>query len=250
MSQVITCPKCDKKLALRDELKGRALICPQCKGRFTAPADGPQPATDGFGATSGEAHSPGGSAMAFLDNLAPATGLVTAKTVAKTLAPARASAGGGGPAASAATRVAAGRAKQKEDQTMMIYIGTGIAVTVLVVILIAAALMKKDPTSSGGGGKKNTIRFNMTDSSRHQLFNELFTAVDQYGISKECKEEWFRLADSYKLDRKNIKDILAEGFDREDWSQPPPAHVTNKTRGTRMDWIGKRHNGSDPILAQ
>ena len=48
----------------------------------------------------------------------------------------------------------------------------------------------------------------MSDSSRHELFNEMFLAVDEYGISKDCKEQWFRLADNCKLDRNNLKDIL------------------------------------------
>jgi len=124
----------------------------------------------------------------------------------------------------------------------MIFIGGGIAAVVLVVLLVVVM-------SFGGGGGNKNIRFGMTDSSRHRLFNELFLAVDQYGISKDCQEEWFRLADNYKLDRKYLKDILDEGFSRADWDQPAPAHVTNQTRGTRMEWIGKRRNGPDPILA-
>ena len=132
---------------------------------------------------------------------------------------------------------------------MMLYIGGGIAaVVLLIVVLVAVAMSSK---GGGGGGKKQTgkVLFGMSDSSRHQLFNEMFLAVDEYGISKECKEQWYRLADNCKLDRNNLKYILDEGFSRDDWVQPAPAHVTNKTRGTRMDWIAKRHNGGDPILA-
>ena len=68
VSQVIACPHCDKKLTLRDELKGRPLICPKCKGRFTAPADEPEPqepAADVFSTIADESPSSGGSDMTF-----------------------------------------------------------------------------------------------------------------------------------------------------------------------------------------
>ena len=38
MSQVITCPNCEKKLTLKDRPKGRAVICPHCMNRFTVAA--------------------------------------------------------------------------------------------------------------------------------------------------------------------------------------------------------------------
>ncbi len=129
---------------------------------------------------------------------------------------------------------------------MLIYIGGGVAAAILVVIVIAVAM-----SSGGGGGKKKdqNVRFGLTDSNRHQLFKEMILAVDENGITKACKEEWFRLADEHRLDRKYLKDILDEGFDRKDWDQPAPAHVTNQTRGTRMEWNARRAHGGDPILA-
>ena len=246
MSQVITCPNCDKKLALRDELKGRALICPQCKGRFTAPADGPEEPAEEFGTFSEEVPSPGGADMAFLDSLTPTPGPVAAKTTTNSSTSLWSAAGKTAVSPTAASRAAASRAKKKNDQMMLIYIGGGVAAAVLVAVLIVGTM------SSGGGATKKKdedIRFGLTGTVRHQLFKELILAVDKYGISKDCKEEWFRLADDYKLDRKYIKDVLDEGFDRKDWDQPAPAHVTNKTRGVRMEWNAKRAHGGDPILA-
>ena len=246
MSQVIACPNCDKKLALKDGLKGRALICPHCKGRFTVPDDGPQTA-DPFGTNAGKAPSAGGSDMAFLDELTSRPGPVAAKSPTKTAAGSRPAAAtrpaATQPPAPAGSRAAASRAKKQNEQ-MMMFIGGGIAAALLVVVLVVAL------SSGGGGRKKNAnIRFGLPDSNRHQLFMKMITAVDEYGISTACKEEWLRLADEYKLDRRNLGDLLDEGFDRKDWDQPAPAHVTNQGRATRMEWIAKRHQGRDPILA-
>ena len=77
MSEVVTCPNCDKKLTLKDELKGRALVCPECKNQFTPPV------ADGFDTTSGEDPAPGGSHMDFLNNLASAPGPAAAKAATK-----------------------------------------------------------------------------------------------------------------------------------------------------------------------
>ena len=132
---------------------------------------------------------------------------------------------------------------------MLIYIGGGVAAAILVVILIVVGMSSGH---GGSGGKKpaGKILFGMSDSGRHQLFKQMMLAVDQYGLTKACKEEWFRLADEAKLDRKHLKDILDEGFDRKDWDQPAPAHVTNQTRGVRIEWTAKRAHGGDPVLAQ
>ncbi len=231
-------------------MQGRALICPQCKNQFTVPTGETEAAAKELGTTADEV-SPGGSDMAFFDNLASGPGRAAAKTVAKTPAAGRPGHPAGHPVfrvGVAAARTAAGRAKNKSDQMMLVYIGGGVAATVLVVVLIAVAMSPKG--GSGKGKKKNeVVRFGLADSTRHQLFNKMITAVDDNGITKACKEEWFRLADEYKLDRKNLKDILDEGFDRKDWDQPAPAHITNKTRGTRMEWNAQRAQGGDPILA-
>ena len=85
---------------MSDELAGRTLICPQCNGRFLAPASDSVPAGEEFGAISDETSSPGGSEMAFLDNLSALPGPSPAKSVAKTLAATRSSAARGPASAS------------------------------------------------------------------------------------------------------------------------------------------------------
>ena len=172
VSQVIACPNCDKKLALSEELKGRALICPQCKGRFTVPADEPPAAT--FGTTADRAPSGCGSGMDFLDNLGSAPGRAAAKTAAKTATPVRpasARPATGKAAASPASRAAASRAKKIDP--MMIYIGGGVAAAVLVVISWCCGHVVQGGRKRGNEASREGI-FGMSDSSRHQLFNEMF----------------------------------------------------------------------------
>jgi len=245
VTQVIACPHCGKALALRDELKGYVLSCPQCKGRFAAPDDESVAAENELGAISAAPPSPSGSDMAFLDDLATLSGPAAERIATKTRVAMHSP---DSPAASIASRLAAIRARRKSGQLMMIYVGGGIVVAVLLVVMVAMSM------SSGGEERKKksgseVVRFGMTDSVRHQLFSKMILAVDEYGISKDCKEEWFRLADEFKLDRKNIGEVLDEGFSRNDWDQPAPAHVTSKTRGARMEWNARRANGGDPILA-
>ncbi len=252
--QVITCPNCDKKLALREELKGRALICPQCKGRFTAPSDEPQMEVSVFDTTSNEASSANDSAMDFLDSLGsspnPAAGKTTAKNSTSTR-PATASrasiADAASPTASGASRAAASRARKKNDQRMFFYIGGGVMAAVLVVVLVAIAALSDNVKQ-----KNENIRFGLTDSIRHQLFSKMILAVDEHGISKDCKEEWFRLADEYRLDRNHVKDVLDEGFDRKDWDQPQlVVTMDQKQKHNRQEWIATRNETKrDPVMAQ
>ena len=68
MPVVVSCPNCEKKLAVKDELKGRALVCPQCKGRFSVPAD--DGAKDGLLNVADDPPATGGG-MDFLHNLGP-----------------------------------------------------------------------------------------------------------------------------------------------------------------------------------
>ncbi len=150
-----------------------------------------------------------------------------------------------GRSASVAARATASRAKKKNDSMMLVYIGGGVAATVLLVVLLASAMRMAD---SSGPKKDPNIRFGLPETKRRQLFKELILAVDQYGITKECKEEWLHLADEYKLDRKYVGDVLDEGFGGKDWEQPAPAHVTNATRGVRIEWTRLRTGGGDPIL--
>jgi hypothetical protein len=240
VSQVVACPNCDKKLAVKNELVGRVLVCPQCKGRFTVPAD--EPVDDRLGVATREAPASTGSEMDFLDGLTPAPVRTASNTSPRGLRLESS------PAVSLASRMATTRARGRKNQMTVIYIGGGIAAAVLVAILIAVAMQSADRGARREKAVEN-IRFGLTDSNRHQLFGKLMLAVDQYRITKECKEEWFRLADEYKLDRQHIRDILDEGFSRKDWDQPAPTHVTNENRGTRMEWIAKRAHGGDPILA-
>ncbi len=130
----------------------------------------------------------------------------------------------------------------------MIYIGGGIVAAVLIVIVTAFAL-------NGCGGDEKTkevedIRFGLPEGTRIELFQKLVSAVDRYGITKNCKDDWYRLADEYKLDRSHIKDLLDEGFSFKNskWVLPE-ATSTAKNRAVRMDWIRQRTNGPDPVLA-
>jgi hypothetical protein len=241
VSVVVSCPKCEKRLAVKDELKGRPLVCPQCKGRFSVPADESpvieSPADDG--------------GVGFLDDLGPASFGAAKSTgaTAPATSGARPAARTTAPAMNSASR-AVTRAKKKAAEKTMIFIGGGIAAAVLIAILAIVIV-----SSQGGGAAKTKeqkpeiIRFGLADSVRHKLFKEMITAVDENGITAACKQKWYRLADEYKLDRSHLKDILDEGFLRDDWDQPAPAAITNKNRATRMEWIGQRHNGPDPVLA-
>ena len=141
VSRVIACPNCDKKPALRDELKGRALICPQCKSRFTAPADEPAPVAEGFGMISDEVPSPGGPTWPFSTTWAP-PGPARRKRPPR-LRQRRPSA-----AARCAARPCGLRripsggkpCEEKERSDDDDYIGGGIVAVVLVVVLVAVAM--------------------------------------------------------------------------------------------------------------
>jgi hypothetical protein len=247
---VVSCPKCEKRLAVKDELKGRALVCPQCKGRFSVPTDD-APKDDLLDVVEDAPASGGG--MDFLHSLGPSS-VGAAKGNGQTSAPAYSAQrpANSRPAVSvgAAAR-ASGRVKKQADQMKMIYIGGGIAAALLIVIVTALAISG----AGGGGGNGRTkepedIRFGLSESTRIELFQKLVSAVDNRGISKSCKDDWLRLADEYKLDRKNLKDLLEEGFSFKNskWVLPE-ATSTAKNRAVRMDWIAQRHNGSDPVLA-
>jgi hypothetical protein len=234
VSNVVSCPNCEKKLAVKDEFKGRALICPQCKGRFTVPADDLPVA--------GAAASDAG--MSFLDNLGPGSA-----------GPTQGAGGATAPAFSTAratvgkTARAAGRSKKRAQRKNLVYIGGGIGAAVLVAIVAVAAL---NGNGSGSEQQKEPedIRFGLAEKTRIELFQKLVSAVDQDGITKACKEDWYRLADEYKLDRSHIKDLLDEGFSfkNKKWVLPE-ATATAKNRALRMDWIRQRSSGPDPVLA-
>src|SRR5262249_59131010 len=44
MPEIISCPKCDRKLRVPDDLLGQAVKCPTCGATFTAAGAAPEPA--------------------------------------------------------------------------------------------------------------------------------------------------------------------------------------------------------------
>ena len=233
VSQVIACPNCDKRLALRDELKGRTLICPQCKGRFTVPADETAAGIERFGTISNETPLPGGSDMAFLDDLAPLPRPGTAKMTRPSPATGYAAS-----TASIASRAAAIRAKKKNGQLMMFYIGGGIVAVVLFVVAMSM------PSGGDGGAKTKekdqNLRFGMTETERRKFFMDLVRAVDEIGDEngyRECRAEWRRLGGKVNLSDQQISDIRKEGMDY-GWDDPQlPATTEQKQKSNRREWI-------------
>jgi hypothetical protein len=250
VTQVIACPNCDKKLALRDELKGRTLVCPQCNGRFTAPTD--DSPGDVYGMNSAEAASPGGADMDFFDSLGASSGPNAARQATRNSATARPStSSAGSPASSSAAGSAAARAKSKNDQMLMIYLGGGVAGVILIVVVIALF------ATSGGSGrnpkkaKDQNIRFGMTETQRRQLYEDLIHAVDENGMSKETQKEWRLLGKDYKLTDQHIVDVLEEGLKNQDWEQPAmTASMDQRHKKNRTEWFLKRDKiGHEPIMA-
>jgi hypothetical protein len=241
VSIVVSCPNCEKRLAVKDELKGRSLMCPKCNGRFTVPLND---VPGDIVPVAGELATGNGS-MGFLDDLGLASAGPATSTAGGTSATAYSPRAVGGQSARAAEQ-----SKRQADQMKMIYVGGGIAAAVLIVVALAIAL-----NGIGGRGEKakeaEDTRFGLTERTRIELFQKLVSAVDRDGISKSCKEDWFRLADEYKLDRSHIKDLLDEGFSYKNskW-ELPEAVSTAKNKALRQDWVRQRTtNGTDPVLA-
>jgi hypothetical protein len=244
VSQVVACPNCEKKLTVMDELLGRTLVCPQCNGRFTAPADV-------GGAAASETSSSDGADMGFLDSLSagprPAAGKTAApRPAAKTAAP-RSSAGKSAASspASAASRAAASREKAKNDQKMVLYIGGGIAAAVLLVVLLAVIM-------SGGSARKRkdqNIRLGMAETQRRELYRDLIHAIDVYGPNTACREEWRRLGSKWKLTDQQIASIRDEGLDH-NWTQAEIlASMDQKQKTNRIEWVRIRTETKvDPIM--
>jgi len=259
VSQVIACPNCDKKLAVKDELKGRALICPQCKGRFTVPADEPQSAAEVFDIISDKAPTPGGSDIDFFESLAPSPVPAAAKTATKTASASRPAAtarptatqASAAPVDLGATRAAASRAKNKDEQ-MMIYIGGGIAAAVVVVVLIVL-IVKGMPSSPPNRVVKKPKNENIRFGMRKEFFQKLLHAVDENGVCKECRDEWVRLGreNEPKLNDSQISDVLKEGMDQ-GWEQPAlPATTVQKQKTNRREWIrAMTETQREPIMSQ
>ncbi len=235
MPTVVSCPNCEKKLAVKDQFKGRSLICPQCKRRFTVPADDVL--------VLGVSSAPSDGGMGFLDGLGPSSAR-PAKSVGS-----RSTTGYSPRTAVGGAARSAERAKMQAAQKQMILIGVGIALGMLVIV--AAAILLNLPSSAPEKAKEaEDIRFGLPERTRIELFQKFVSAVDRDGITKTCKERWYRLADEYKLDHGHIKDILDEGFSfkNDKWALPE-ATSTAQGRAVRMDWVRQRTAGSDPILA-
>jgi hypothetical protein len=257
LSQVITCPKCDRKLVVRDELKGRALICPECKGRFTVPADELQP-IDG-GTRSGEVPSSASSDMAFLDDLGPSSVAASAKTPVTTRSRGDAqSADATVSYGSSFSRAAAIRAKRKNAQLKMIYTGGGIAVVaVIAVVAIMAMPLDRSGTMPPNRGdttrsvKTENKRFGMTEAERKRFFEELVHAVDQIGPNKQCRDEWRRLGREKSLGDQQISEVLKEGMEHH-WTQPAiVATVDQRQKINRQQWIRTMNETKrEPIMSQ
>ncbi len=250
MPVVVSCPKCDKKLAVKDELKGRALVCPQCKGKFSVPADdGPQNELLNVA----EVSPATGGGVDFLHSLGPAS-VGSAKGNGQTTAPAysarRPTNTRPGISSAAAVRTA-GRMKKQADQMKTIYIAGGVTAAVVALIVVVAVVMNASGGGNGGGAKKDeNIRFNLTETQRKQLFSDMFHAVDVNGPTKICRDVWRHLGGELKLNDSQISAVLKEGLDG-GWDQPA-LEVTQdqKQKTNRRDWIRTMNeSGHDPIMS-
>jgi hypothetical protein len=247
---VVSCPKCEKKLAVKDELKGKALVCPQCKGRFSVPADdGPQNEVLDVAQNSPAT----GGGMDFLHSLGPSS-VGSAKGNGQTTAPAYSAQRptAGRPAVSGrAGASAAGRVKKQADQMKTIYVGGGIAAAVVVLIIVVAVVMNGSSGGNDGGTKKDeNIRFNLTETQRKQLFSDMFHAVDVNGPTKTCRDVWRHLGGELNLNDSQISAVLKEGLDS-GWDQPALAVTQDQKQKTnRRDWIRTMNeSGRDPIMS-
>jgi hypothetical protein len=246
---VVCCPKCEKRLAVKDELKGRALVCPQCKSRFSVPAD--DAPSDGVLGVAEEPRATGGS-MDFLQNLGPSS-VGAGKSASPSFAAADSTpwpTNGRAVGSSGAAARAAGRAKKRTDQMKLFYIGGGIAAAVVIGLIVAAVAISG--TGAGGGSKKKdeNIRFNLTETQRRQLFSDMFHAVDVNGPTKTCRDVWRRLGGELKLDDSQVSAVLKEGLDN-GWEQPAlEVKQDQKQKTNRRDWIRvMNESGHDPIMS-
>jgi hypothetical protein len=246
---VVSCPNCEKRLAVKDELKGRALVCPQCKSRFSVPTDD-APKNDLLNVKEDSPATGGG--MDFLHSLGPSS-VGAAKGNGQTSAPDYSAQrpASSRPAVSSSATARAGRVKKQAEQMKMIYVGGGVAAALLIVV-VAFAMFGQGNGGGGAGGKKKdeNIRFNLTEIQRRQLFSEMLHAVDVNGQTKTCRDIWRRLGAELKLNDSQISEVLKEGLDS-DWEQPA-LEVTQdqKNKTNRRDWIRViNQTGRDPIMA-
>ena len=243
MGQVIACPNCEKKLALRDEFKGRTLVCPQCKTRFLAPDE---PA-DAYSVSSAEEPAGNGTGVDFLADLGPASGPASAARTATKNVAGRSTARPTGPAAS---RTATSRAAAKFDPKM-IYIGGGIVAALVIVAVLVAVAMSGNSTRAEKKKKDENIKFGMTETKRRSFYESLIHEVDLNGISKATQKEWILLGKEYNLKNSQISDIVQEGLDN-GWLQPAIESTMDQRQKTnRGEWVRiMTEKKREPIMAR
>jgi phage FluMu protein Com len=225
LSREISCPHCNRKLSVRDELVGKRLACPQCKGKFDIPAEAVEsPADD----TEGD----------FFDSLSAATPAQAARPAGRSPATPqklkKAGAKGGAPAAR--LRRLAGPGGLKGIPPLAWYIAGGAAAAILLIAIVVAATH----ATPGGRKKAGVVKYGLSEAKRRQIFEELFRSVDQGGEEKATKNDWPKIAAGYKIDAAVLQKILDEGFDA-GWEQPGFNNYTAEMKMNRVEWL-KKHN--------
>ena len=120
----------------------------------------------------------------------------------------------------------------------------GAGLVFLLLLVVGWTLVASEPSS---------VKFNLTQRQRKNLFFELVQAVDDSGhTSKACRARWRELQDQCRLDRAAAAAILKEGFDL-GWKLPDFEHV-GQGRANRREWIAERTRmggvggDADPLL--
>jgi hypothetical protein len=239
VSREIPCPHCQRKLSVRDELVGKRLACPQCKGEFQVPAEEP-------------ADAAGGPDLGFLDSLStspaaaarPAAGSSAAgpqkpkkQPAQKPAAKQRSPAGRPSPWAGVAANL-------KAVPRRAWYIGGGAAVAILLIIIVVMVIGGPSGGKRSAGGKKRKpgpVLYGLSEVKRQHIFEELVRSIDQAGEEKAKKNEWPKIAAAYKLDSGILEKIVEEGLDNSDWLLPATENYTIQTKTNRVEWL-KKHN--------
>ena len=78
----------------------------------------------------------------------------------------------------------------------------------------------------------------------------MFHAVDEYGPTKECRDQRRRLGGDLKLDDSQISEVLKEGMDK-GWEQPALVVTQDQRQKTnRQTWIRiMNETNRDPIMS-
>ncbi len=213
MAPSIFCPHCNGKLAIRDELAGKRVICPHCKTAFQAPA---------------EAAAEESFADFFADLSAPATPRSPASgpPALTRAAPPPRKRPGPPPRPLAGTKIAKRGMKMNLPPTpYLLWGGAGLAV--LILAIGGWALVSSYAPS---------LKYNLTQSQRKRLFYELVGAIDNLGYTnKACRTRWQELEDQFSVNNEATREILKEGFEHS-WPQPNFEHVGQGLRESpRLD---------------